>query len=84
MILDEGASKLNCVMLEGMWKTKFSLDFQDGAFYGKNGPQENFPMIKNIDLTLNAMALIPIEDIKVNVILWAFNCYLAQTSSTLH
>ena len=84
MILDEGTLKLNCVKLEGMWKTKFSLDFQDGAFYRKNGPQENFPMIKNIDLTLNAMALIPIEDIKVNVILWAFNCYLAQTSSPLH
>ena len=50
----------------------------------KNGPQENFPMIKNIDLALNAMALIPIEDIKVNVILWAFTCYLAQTSCTLH
>ena len=49
----------------------------------KNGPQENFLMIKYIDLTLNAMAQIPIEDIKVNVILKAFNCYFAQTS-TLH
>ena len=41
-------------------------------------------MIKNIDLTLNAMALIPSEDIKINVILWAFNCCLAQTYSALH
>ena len=65
-------------------KLNFPQILRMGHFKEKNGPQENFLMIKNIDLTLNAMALIPIEDIKVNVILWAFNCYFAQTSSTLH
>ena len=46
--------------------------------------KENWSLTKNIDLTLNATALILIKYIRVNVIHRVSNCYLAQTSSTLY
>ena len=48
----------------------------------KNDVKENWSLTKNIDLTLNATALILIN--KKNIIYKASNCYFAQMFSTLY
>ena len=59
-------------------------NFSDDKFHAKNDVKENWSLTKNIDLTLNAIALILIKYIRVNVLYRASNCYLARTSSTLY
>ena len=83
-MVDVGAVKRNWDLVKRMGKSPSLQNFSDDKFHAKNDVKENWSLTKNIDLTLNATALILIKYIKVNVIHRVSNCYLAQTSSTLY
>ena len=84
MMVDVGAVKRNWDLVKSMGKSQSLQNFSDDKFHAKNDVKENWSLTKNIDLTLNATALILIKYIKVNVLHTASNCYVAQTSSTLY
>ena len=83
-MVDVGAVKRNWDLVKSMGKSQSLQNFSDDKFHAKNDVKENWSLTKNIDLTLNATALILIKYIKVNVLHTASNCYVAQTSSTLY